>query len=490
MPQRLGLLALCLVLLSGCGGGGDSTPVNGGGGSVIAAGPMRMTGTVGQPQVWMGGPLTTYALTGNITSANYVDTNPTLQESELLYSRMGPAGNEILGVNFGDGSVRTIIPNMPQYATNLCVDPSGRYCYYIRSNNLQRTDIRDGTSNTLIAGVDSFAFTEDGSQLVYRKNGTDQLWHAASNGSGQTLYGSYPTEQPQVLGCVNAQYMFVRGTGALAGRIYLMNVSTGALISGAGYNNATIYWMAYSYREHAVYVHFYQSIWPVGEQYRIERIGIIIPPNTIGYEPFLKAGAPLPIVGAMGGPEDQTLAGWTDSQAEAIDPYGTPMYSSVHNTRVFGCAWVGARTSVKMAGASTPFATGVGGMMFSEVGPTMPTVVVVDAVTRNSVTITSLSNGTDGNSVYRVDCDDLSRLSYANGGGYAWTHLIGAPSGLKGAVISFQAETGKIGNVVTFNKKPTVIRAGKGWQVTGDLSEVIDVKRGTKRPAGQAAVLP
>ena len=402
---------------------------------------------------------------------------------------MGPGGYELVGANFGDGSVRTISSGMALQATSLRCDPSGRWAYYLRSGNLQRTDIRDGTSNTILAGVQSFGFDNTGTQIYYRKSANTEIWKAALNGSGQVLVGNYSTESPDVLGVFNSQFLITRST-AVPKAFYLLDVGTGALSFFAQYNTeVTPQWVSYNARERCIYNSIFWSAAPIDSQYRIERWALQTPAGGLNLQTFRMAPSSLLMNGGWGGPEPRTIVSYDSTKAYTIDAYGTVTSFLGPETTVFGACWNGARTTIQLVGVGTPFPTGVGGVILSEVLSRNPGIVVADGVTRGTVAITSLNESGNGNLVYRVDCDNLSKLSYASANGYAWRHLITAASGLKGAIVSFEGYTGKIATILTFSKKPVVSRVGNQWKVEGDLVDVIDGKTGAKRPASPVVTL-
>lgn len=490
MRKLASLLGLALLVV-GCGGGGGapSSSGGGGGGVLVTAGPLRIEGQVKGPDTAVISGLTGYSLTGNVTTCVYSDINPTLTESEVLYSRIGPNGYEIVGANLGDGSVRSIVAQMPQNATSLRCDPSGRWVYYIRNANLQRTDIRDGTSNTIVAGVQSFAFDEAGTQLFYRKSTSTQLWKCALNGSGQTLVGDYPAENPEVLGMLTSTIMACRSLNEIRA-FKLLDTTTGVMSTWATFIGQILpQWTAYNAREKCIYNSYYWSAAPAGTEYRIERWALATPTGGLSQQWTRQSSSSLGVNGATGGPDPRTLVGWEPARATTFDPSGATSSALPMETAVFGAYWNAARTNLQLVGAGTPFPTGVGGVIVTELYARNPSIVVADGVSRNTVTITSLNDSPNGNLIYRIDCDNLSKLSYAMGNGYAWRHLITAATGLKGAVVSFESFSGKVNSIVTFSKKPVVSRVGTQWKVEGDLVDVFDGKTGAKRPASPSVML-
>lgn len=490
--RKLGVLSSLCVLLVGCGGGGGSVADSGGGGgggAIVSAGPLRLEGQMNAPDTAVVTGVTGYSVSGNITSCVYNDQLSSVLESEVIWSRMGVGGYEIVGANFGDGSVRTIAPNLVQPASLLRCDPNGRWVYYVRSGNLQRTDIRDGTSNTILAGVDSFAFDDTGTMLYYRKSANTEIWKAAINGSGQTLVGNYPVQAYSVLGALNAQFLAVRSTTDPRA-ISFIDVTNGSIFTTITYvNSVNLFFSAYNSRERCLYNSFYFGSAPSGTEYRVERWALASPTGGINQQTVRQSSSALPFSVAWGGAEPRSLVYTDGVRAGTYDLTGSSFSTYSFETSVFGACWNGPRSTIQVVGAGTPFTTGVGAVIVSEQFSRNPAILVADAVTRGTVAVTSLNDTPNGNLIYRIDGDNLSRLSYATANGYAWRHLISASSGLKGAIVTFDGSTGRVANVVTFTKKPVVSRVGGQWKIEGDLVDLIDGKTGAKRPASPSLVL-
>ena len=448
---------------------------------------MRFEGQVNTPESAVTSGVTCYAVTGNITTATLLDANPTPAESEILYSRDGPSGWEIVGTNPDGTGFRSVVANMPQAAYGLAVDPSGKYVYYTRNGNLQRTEIRDGTSNTILAGETSFGFNASGSKIAYRKAGTDQLWTANSNGSGAILLNSYPGGTPEVLGCIDDQYMMVRDTLGNQ-QFYAVDLTTGVASTAVDYSSAgPVFLVGYSAFERCLYVYFLNT---QASKFQMHRL--ILPHGTHGVEQHLTYNDANPLtigITASGGPAPQMLAAFDNHRFKTLDAYGANVREWPIDNHVYGTAWPAARSSLPMAGIGTPFLSGAGAILISEMSTRTPAVIVADAVTRTSMVTTSLNDSGNGNPLYRIDCDNLSKLSSASANGYAWKHWVSGATGLKGAIVSFDGATGTIANIVTFNRKPTVSQQGGEWTIEGDLVSIYDGKTGKARPVSARVTL-
>jgi hypothetical protein len=197
---------------------------------------------------------------------------------------------------------------------------------------------------------------------------------------------------------------------------------------------------------------------------------------------------PLSVFQGAAGP-DQHFAGVTIDglRIKLFNIAGQEEFLGQIESTIMGVAWAPNRLTCPMVGPGTPFTTGVGGLIISELGARTPSIVMADAVTRSSVTVTSMNDTPNGNPLYRIDCDNLKTLCFANGSGYAWKTVVGTVSGLKGAIVSFDNATGLVGNVITFTKRPVVTRLGNGWKIEGELEEAV-TPRGTK-PAVSGMVI-
>lgn len=470
---------LLLGLALGCGGGGGTAAVGSGGG-VVTAGPLRVEGQVNSPQSAVTSGVTTHTLTGNITAATLNDASPTTAETEILYSTYGANRNEIAGVNAGgDGDSRTIIGGMTAPALGLWVEPADKFVYYIRNGNLQRTDIRDGTSNTILAGVSSFVMNQAGSKICYTKVNTDEVWSANANGSGQVLV-RHLTTSARLFGFQSDTTIAFRDVNTFQ----TFDLTNGTLgLTFAFTPTTVIHWAAFSPSERTGY--FYIENGAQHSVYRAE-----VPVNGEPWNALVVFNSTVDLIDPAAGP-GQNFVG-VDSAVSRLKLQNS-VFSTIFNWpyegAIYSIVWGPNRTSFPLIGAGSSFPGGAGALLCTELGMRTPSVVTADAVTRSSIAVTSLNDTQNGNPLYRIDCDNLKSLAYASGNAYIWKKVVDGASGLKGAVVSFDSSTGLVANIVTFTKKPVIARRGKGWKVEGDLAEVISVTGGTHRPAGHSTVL-
>lgn len=476
--KQISVLSLALAVV-GCGGGGGSTPIGSNGGNqTVLAGSVRVEGqSLLGPESAVVGGVTTHVMSGNISTATLNDVNPTLGETEIFYTT---DSQDILAMNGdGQGPVRTVINNMPTTAANLVPDPNGRYLYYIRSGNLQRADVRDGSVTPLVPGVTSFFVNGTGTKFLYLKNGTDELWTANINGSGQAFLRTVSTTVVPI-GSANENIFLLRDGSAFR----FIDISNGTMDAPGSFTDISIFWVSYSMSEKAAYI--YGRFNAGSQNFVIFRTEMQSAPGLRVKKVYDSPTALSVFLGAAG--PDQHFAGalLDGSRLKLFDIFGQQSFLGQFEATILGITWAPNRLSCPLIGPGTPFTTGMGALILSELGPRTPSVVMADAVTRSSITVTSLNDGPNGNPLYRIDCDNLKTLCFANGSGYVWKTVVSTATGLKGAVVSFDASTGLVSNMLTFTKRPTITRQGKGWKVEGeDLRDALT----TSKPSVSSVVL-
>lgn len=445
----------------------------------MLAGSVTVDGVTGQARTAVSGVVTTYSLSGNITGATLTDRTPSVDETEVFYSRDSADGWEIVAANaFGDGSVRTIVSHLAQPAYSLLQDPSGKWIYYIRNNNIQRTDIRDGTSNTILAGASTFTFNESGTKVVYSKLGLDEIWTANMNGTSPALVAT-PGGLNSVIGCVDDNYVIVRRQAG--GDTYqLCDIRDGSLGYYLSFSGYTFRWAAFNPSDRS----FFLAL--DGSSHYLYKIFSPTPGHALTYYPVFNSAGPFPVQIGSCSPDGQSIAGTATPLHVALASITGGLYADwPFQNSLYSVSWGNYLKSLPLVGAGSSFTTGIGAILFSEVRNTTPVLVAADAVTRNSLVVESLNDTGSGNPLYQITGDNLNKLSYAAANGYIWQSVVSGPSGLKGAIVSFDGSTGKLANIVTFNKKPTVTRIGSKVKVEGELDEVINLSKGARKPAGR-----
>lgn len=475
-------LAPALLLLAGCGGGGAGTPPAPGGGGTVVAGSMHIEGSVSQPQVAGSGTgnVTSYALQGNIAKAMIVDGNPTAEEAEIVVSRYGPLGNEIIACN-PDGTGLRSLATIPDYsAQKLAVSPDGLYVYFVFNGVLQRVPIGGGPRTSILSNVQDFAFTPAGSKLILRRNNVE-IWTANTNGTSPVLIGSNPSDGLIPVGGLSE----TRGLFVGLRSVYVMDLVPGSSPSGSlfYFSNLSIQWCTYHRPSSSLFIYLYDSN---TLKRRIDRIGVT---QYLSFQvTVLSSDAPISYVGAVA-PDGQSLAAGLDEGLQRtltnLSPYRTILPKGAFHS----VAWRPVPPTRYVVGAGSTFTGGAGALLFSERSNQLPAYVLADATTRGSIAVSILNQGA-GNIVYDIACDQLTKLYAASANAYIPSAIVNsASSGLKGAVVSFDGSTGALATVVTYNKKPILDKRPGSVRISGDGIVGVFDGAGKELPHGASVLL-
>ena len=219
------ILGAALLLITGCGGGGAGTAPAVGGGGAVVAGSMHIEGSVSQPQIAASGTgdVTSYALQGNIAKASIIDMTPTAEEAEVVVSRYGPLGHEIVACNPDGSDLRSLV-TLPDYTPgNLVVSPDGQYVYFLYQGIVQRVPIAGGARTSILSNVNDFVFSPSGSKLVFRRNNYE-IWTANANGTSPVLVANYPSDGLRPVGTLSETRALFIGTNS----VYAMDLTPGS----------------------------------------------------------------------------------------------------------------------------------------------------------------------------------------------------------------------------------------------------------------------
>lgn len=101
------------------------------------------------------------------------------------------------------------------------------------------------------------------------------------------------------------------------------------------------------------------------------------------------------------------------------------------------------------------------------------------------MTATEVSGPSAANVVFRLDCDQLSRLYYTDDNSFRYRTVVGAAGSLKGAFVSFDASTGSVDSIVTFTKRPQAKWQAGRLMLTGgeNLAVAMPVTGSTRQPS-------
>jgi hypothetical protein len=156
-------------------------------------------------------------------------------------------------------------------------------------------------------------------------------------------------------------------------------------------------------------------------------------------------------------------------------------------------AWGPAPASTILVGASTALATTASGFIYGQAGDDLTGALAFKAVTQSTVVVAAPGQQTPGpNITYTIDADDLTNISYANGTMLKPIRVVGTggPVGdANGAIVSINASTGRIVNVLAFagnrGPRPSITREGSDTVFKGQFMVATD-KNGKDLAGGRS----
>lgn len=462
----LGWALLLATVGMGCGGGG-SAPVAQGGDVVV--GSMRLTGQVNQPQTFTG-DATVYAVTGNITRATLADATPTVDETEIVFQKIGPTAVEVDACSPDGSNVRKIC-DFAQSVGNIQVNPDGTYVYFNTANgSVFRAPYAGGTPVLLESGVNDYDICPSGTKVIYNKIVDDGWWTASATFSGDELIST--DTSLNLGGAISDSSAVLYDTAS--DTIFQLALQTGSTPALAK---------------------------TVGAE--LVRVRASDKPQEFAYLRQNGANDELHIVTT--GFANDNGGGWTDKQAgtkatttfeffQCLSPDRSHALfantSTAELTTYFvnlagatvirqevgdiACTWGPMISSRQFVGTSLwPSSAAV---LIAEAGSSVPTVILADATTKASMAVEKVSQNGDSNVVLKLTCDQLTKLHYTVGNNYNLRAVVNSGSGLKGAFVSFDASTGKVSTILTFKKPVRTKRSGGALTLEGDgIVDVINV---------------
>lgn len=479
-----------MLLLAGCGGGGSSA-LNGspvpevGGTQVRLAGQMTNEIASSAP-----GGLAVFGFTGAITKAYWSDATPTAEDGEIVVASRTPRGAELIAMDL-DGTNQRSILALSATADRIAVSPDGVWLYYVENYVLKRVPMAGGLPTTLLSDVFEFCLTPNGSKVFVHRPGAATLSVINANGSGLVDRTLNVGLQTDIIGAVTENYAYVvvevnssapeiRGislSGPTAYDNFYTMTNTTYIDSVLDWKRENIYIRSYS----GAFAH---KVWMVARltgqggfiQTLNDNVDAVVPFGSMGFLPD----------------NVRILANESAAQGFYISLIDDRLnvLSRVTSVTTYAAqvAFAPAPTFRTLVGAGN-YASGAALAMFSEKGNRTPAVVLADCTTRASMTLTRVSDDNDGTLIYRLECDNLTKLHYTKSNSFAQVSVIGGIAGLKGAFVAFNSETGRVSNIVTFTKKPTVRRSLQGWIVEGDGIAGIYNENGDHKPISSRMVL-
>lgn len=460
--RTTGLVITSFVFLSGCGGGGAL--VESGPGPDQQVGPMSVQGDARAlaPTQTAGGS-TLYAVSGSINKVNFVDANPIVAETELVFAAAKGAGFSIMACSPDGGGLRVILDNVGIIAR---LEVIGEWVYYVDPNsNLRRVKLSGGASQLVRTGVTRFASNLAGTK-IYGYQIPSANWAGGRfisfNPDGTSVTHMFAA--PFVMGSTD----FFPGLTSDGSLVLVDNQHT-------SFTSYRVYSPAGSLRQGGL-----------DHTNMIEGVGMesgtdFVYHKTSGYTERLSASGTAQwnrelvtgvrydydVAIAPGGTKIAFANGVTDNLSGIlVDTLPVGDLKRVFHSDALVVSWGPFVKSRTFVGSGAPFAS-AGAFIFSERGPVLPAVVWADATTRGSIVLTKVSPDGAQNVVYRLDCDDLTKLSYTKSLNYDPVHVVTAGSGLKGAFLSFNGESGVVESISTFTRSPSIAVEGATLKVSG-----------------------
>ena len=484
------VLGVALAGAMGCGGGGSPTAITPdpevGGSQVRVAGKMSNQIASTAP-----GGLAVYGFTGAITKAYWSDANPTPEEGEIVIGARTSRGPELLAMEL-DGSNQRVVAGLTDASENIAASPDGVWVYFVEGTTLKRVPMTGGTPATLLADVADFCLSPNGSRIIVFRPAAQTLSVINANGSGlvNRVLG-LPTDTDIIGASTEVNAYFVRDKSTTNPQLRVFSTS-GPLFNDLviAFSNDTSFvnGVIDAKRENLYYRTFdgvsTERRWHVirftGTGGYVYTLRSDLDPNV-----FFQSMQFLPDNSKMLVVENTAAGAWLSF---ASDQYEVLNRISSVSLIFAKAAFAPAPTFRTLVGAGN-YSSGAALVMFSEKSNRTPAVVLADCTTRASMTLTRISDDNDGTLIYQLNCDNLTKLHYTKSNSFAQVGVIGSLTGLKGAFISFNADTGRVSKVVRFTKKPGVDRTAQGIVLAG--GEMVDYfdGEGTRKPISEKITL-
>ena len=489
MRHSVPLLAfLGSLALAGCGGGGSEA--NLAPEPEVTSGPMRIQGQVKTPTIATSTTgLSVFGFAGTITKAYWTDSTPTLAETEIVFSMSTMRDGDQIVACEPDGSNLRVIANLTNWPQQIRVSPDGAWVYFSELDVLKRVPMAGGAVTTQMADVRYFALTPSGTRVLAFRPVADDVVIANVNGSGiDVRVNSAITDSPRIVGCVSEQKGLVLNRYSYDDPImYVADLNGPQLVSGyLFFSSAILSGMElHPSRDRVLYRHFYGGDGKVRLTEGVLRengmSATVLRDDLYGgpdFSPFAISPDGTAYVGRRGG-----VGLVVTDRLENVT--GTILTGELFFNAV---AWAPSPTFRTFVGAGN-YAGGAGALLFSSKDGRTPSVVLADGTPRSSMNVSRVSGDNDSTIIYDVTCDNLSKLHFTKSNSFAQVSVVGSIVGLKGAFVVFNTATGRVDNVITYTKKPTVSRQPGGISLEdGDMVEHIDGS-GNRKPAGRRVVL-
>lgn len=461
----------------------------------VVSGSMRLQGQVRSPVIATNGSgLSVFGFAGTISKAYWTDTNPTRAETEIVFAMSTIVNGRQIVACEPDGSNLRVVASLTAEPSEIRVSPDGAWVYFAENSTLKRVPISGGNVTTMMADVYFFALSPSGAKILAYRPTADDVVYANVNGTGVDVrVPSSETNLTRVIGCVNESYGFISQSPQALNQLY-------ERVSLVG-NVESVPWVTLSPIE------LYSSDLAPARDRIFSRFKNLNDAKVYAYETYLGPSGPhstsirddLADVDRI-----RSMASSPDGQAfvaiqDHTDPTETRIVTLDRDHNILDTvfrgtfslstpAWAPSPTFRTFVGAGN-YAAGAAALLFSDLNSRTPSVVLADANPRSSMNLTRVSGDNDGTIIYEMTCDALTKLHYTKSNSFAQVGVIGSLTGLKGAIVAFNSTTGRVSNVITFTKKPSISRSGKKWVFEGDgIAEHLSGD-GERRPTSNRVVI-
>ena len=415
--------------------------------------------------------VTFYSLAGTISKASVTYANPSDDDSEIVFFGAVGGGYSIMASAPDGSGVRTILAG-PSVVSNIKV--VGAWVYFLENNNtLKRVLLSGGSSSILQTNVLAFTPNPAGTKLFYIEAPTvtytsGRMMSCNPDGTAVTFQFLQPFLFQQGVdsfpGCLSDGTLVLADNQGSSSTVFTSRTTNGSVLGSYNHSNG------------------------------IDTAGMLNGSNVVfmqdsGYfERFFAAGAgtwaretltgaPIPVgkefaISPSGGKVAFALAD-PNSPGIAVEEVTGSGGVKVNPQTCTSVAWCPFVTSRSFVGAGSSFSSS-GAFLFSQLGAQLPSVVWGDATTRSTISFTKVSVDGAANVVYRMDCDQITKLYYTKTRNFAPVPVVTAASGLKGALLSFEASTGQLDTIATFAANIVIAPTLQGTKASGrDLKVVV-----------------
>lgn len=486
------LLLGTILLLAGCGGGGSSSAIVNPE-AEVSAGKMRVAGQFKSPEITsLATGLSAYAFSGNITKAYLSNTTPSRNEGEIVFYRESLAnGREIVAFD-PDGTSLRIIVGVTAAVGELAVSPDGAWLYFVEANVLKRVPMAGGTVSTILSDVSTFALTPSGTRVVVSRPAADDVSIVGVDGTGLSVrLNPADADGPRVIGCLNEDTAVVCNKYLFTSPVVLTVTLSGAVSASQRviFVSSSISHMELHPARDRIVARYHST--SNGNGYLQEFFPLINGNTSYVLRNDLLGDTS---VGKFCfSPDGEVSVAFRQASGEdavvILDRYHNVL-SYILRPAVVATrpVWAPAPTFRTLIGSGN-YASGAAALLMTDVNSRTPAVVLADATTRASMVVKRISDSNDGGLIYDLTCDNMTKLHYTKANAFTQIGVIGALTGVKGAIVSFDIFTGKVGHILTYSKKPTVSRMAGKWVAEGDgIIEHFDGS-GTRKPVSTRIAL-